>query len=95
MNKSLESSKNLIILGSLAMDLKRVSLGYQHNSMGMAERFYEEALKRKREVNMEIIKPYLKTILEKIELIKNEDNGKVAEDALMFSTLIQNYTQVF
>lgn len=85
---------NKVILESLAMDLKRVSLGYQRNSIKMAERFYEEALKRKNEVNIETIKPYMRKVLENIELL-NKDNSKIAEDAQMISTLLQNYTLTY
>ena len=78
---------NKIILESLASDLKRVALGLHRGSNNMAERFLEEALKRKSEVNTSDTAPYINTLLMKID--KNIDS----EDALMYSTLIQNYTQ--
>ncbi len=78
---------NKFILESLASDLKRVALGLHRGSNGMALRFLDEALKRKNEVKLEIVAPYIKHIL--VHLDKNID----AENALMFSTLIQNYTQ--
>ena len=40
---------NKIILSSLAMDLKRAAIGYNRGSYIMADRFFEEALKRKKE----------------------------------------------
>lgn len=83
--------KNKIALESLAMDLKRVALGYHSNSLKMAERFREEAIARKREVNLKEVKPYLRLVLKKTEKI----NKNSSEDALMFSTLIQNYTRKF
>ena len=83
---------NKVILESLAMDLKRVSMGYHRNSIKMAERFYEEALKRKNEVNTVTIAPYMKKILEDIERL-GTDKTKIAEDSQMLSTLIQNYTK--
>ena len=83
--------KNKIALGSLAMDLKRVALGYYRNSTKVAEIFMEEALKRKKEVDVTSVKPYVKDLLSKLEYIKNEkDKQKVAEDALMYSILFQN-----
>ena len=83
--------KNKIALGSLAMDLKRVALGYYRNSTKVAEIFMEEALKRKKEVDVTSVKPYVKDLLSKLEDIKNEkDKQKVAEDALMYSILFQN-----
>ncbi len=83
--------KNKIALESMAMDLKRVALGYHNNSLKMADRFREEALARKSEVQLSEIKPYLRLVLEKTEKI----NKNSSEDALMFSTLIQNYTRKF
>lgn len=85
---------NKIALESLVMDLKRVSLGYHRGSLGMAKRFSEEALKRKQEINMSEVKPYIKTLLIKLEaILSDKDNDKIAEDSLMVSTLLQNYTQ--
>lgn len=87
--------KNDFILESLASDLKRVALGLHRGSTAMAERFSKEALERKKEVNVELIDPYMKELLIKMEkaLVKSKDNEKKAEDALMYSTLIQNYIQ--
>lgn len=82
---------NKIILESLAMDLKRVALGYQRNSLGMANRFYEEAHKKKGEIDLKSVKPYLRKIISKIELLKKNNSKRIAEDALMLSTLLQNY----
>lgn len=78
---------NKFILESLASDLKRVALGLNRGSNIMAQRFLTEALKRKEEVEIKIVAPYIKQILTRLD--KNID----AENALMFSTLIQNYTQ--
>ena len=86
--------KNKIILESLASDLKRVALGLGRGSQIMADRFSNEALKRKSEVEIQNIKPYLKKVLNQMERsMKNKNGDKKAEDALMYSTLIQNYTQ--
>lgn len=83
--------KNKIALESMAMDLKRVALGYHNNSLKMAERFLHEAIARKKEINVSDIKPYLRLVLEKTEKI----NKNSSEDALMLSTLIQNYSRKF
>ena len=74
----------------MAMDLKRVALGYYQGSFKTADVFLEEALKRKKEIRPETIKPYLRNILNKIENLKLTDQERVAEDALMYSTIIQN-----
>lgn len=52
----------------------------------MAQKFLTEALKRRDEVDLNKVSPYLKNIL--LKLGKNTDS----ESALMYSTLIQNYT---
>lgn len=86
---------NKYILESLAMDLKRVAIGNHRKSFGMANRFYEEALKRKKEVDFSTIKDYLRVILNNIEKMKDKNAEEISEQALMYSTLIQNYTQRF
>lgn len=84
-------NKNKIALASLAMDLKRVAFSYRNGSLITAGRFLEEAIKRKKEINLLTIKPYLKDLLNKLDNIgEEEDKQKVAEDALMYSTLFQN-----
>lgn len=83
--------KNKIALSSLALDLKRVAFGYFRGSNNVAERFFEEALRRKREIDSTKTKPYIKNLLSSFEKIKLEKDGKrKAEDALMYSTLFQN-----
>lgn len=79
--------KNKYILESLASDLKRVALGLHRGSKIMAGRFIEESLLRKGELSMSEVAPYIKKILNSLN--KNID----ADKALMYSTLIQNYTQ--
>lgn len=87
---------NKIILESLSMDLLRVALGLHRGSYKMAERFSEEAIRRKREVDENNIRPYLKRTLSSMETsLKISDSEKKAEDALMYSTLIRNYSQAF
>ncbi len=86
--------KNKQILGALAMDLKRAALGYFRGSNLMAERFLEEALKRKNEIDIDELKPYLVKYLNKIENVKKENSDKAAEDALLYSTLFQNAATV-
>lgn len=82
---------NTIALSSLAMDLRRVALSYHRGSTQMSERFFEEALKRKAEIDQNSVKPYLRTLLNKIEKITaQKDPQKIAEDALLYSILFQN-----
>ncbi|MDO8620736.1 MAG: hypothetical protein Q7R31_00405 [Candidatus Levybacteria bacterium] len=82
---------NKVALSSLAMDLKRVALGYHRGSWALANRFFAEALKRRGEINKTSLKPYLIRFLKDMDKLKDErDNMKKAEDALMYSTLFQN-----
>lgn len=80
-----------IALSSLAMDLKRVALGYHRGSVATADRFLSEALRRREEIDTASIKPYVKKLLMKLDALQSEkDKTRVAEDALMYSTLFQN-----
>jgi len=80
-----------IILSSLALDLRRVAQGYYRGSNKMADRFFEEALKRKAEGESLEFAPYVQKLLEKFENIKLiKDEKRKAEDALMYSVLFQN-----
>jgi hemerythrin-like domain-containing protein len=79
--------KNKYILESLASDLKRVALGLHRGSNKMAARFLEESLKRKEELNINEVAPYIRKLLDHL------DKKLDAEDALMYSTLVQNYSQ--
>ncbi|MCL5970510.1 MAG: hypothetical protein M1450_03350 [Patescibacteria group bacterium] len=82
---------NKIALSSLAMDLKRVALGFYRDSPNVANRFLEEALKRKEEIDIKTVKPYVKDLLEKLNQITKQKNyEKVAEDILLYSILFQN-----
>lgn len=86
-------TQTFISLSSLAMDLKRASLGSYKGSTNLADRFFEEALKRKREIRKELVAPYIYRALNKLEKLKREkDLKKKAEDALMYSTIFQNYS---
>ena len=80
------------MIGALAMDLKRVALGYYGGSTKTAERFLEEALKRQKELQIKKNSPYLNNLLKSLtKLVKEKNKEKLAEDALMYSTLFQNY----
>lgn len=83
-----------VVLSSMAMDVKRVALGLHRGSYKMAETFLREVRKRRAEVDKELPDPYLRRLLAKIDRwITEEDAAKKSEDALMYSTLLQNYVQ--
>lgn len=80
-----------ISLSSLAMDLKRVAIGYHRGSYKMADRFLDEALKRREEIDRKDVRSYVSDLLSKLESLKNEsDTVKKAEDSLLYSILFQN-----
>lgn len=84
--------KNKQILEALASDLKRISLGLHRKSFSMASRFSKEALARKNETDVSLLDPYMQKILRDLDrLIQSSNTDRKAEDALMYSTLIQNY----
>lgn len=84
-----------IIIESLAMDLKRVALGLHRKSYTMANRFKQEALKREEELKNQKPDEYLKKLLERSRRVLENDNDQTAEDALMYSTLFQNFVLSF
>ena len=77
-------------LGALSMDLKRVALGYFRGSTPTVETFFREALKRRDEIDLKNLKPYLIKLLNNMESLKKEEREKAAEDALFYSTIFQN-----
>jgi hypothetical protein len=85
---------NKQILGALAMDLKRVALGYFRGSTSMTKKFSQEALRRKNELNHRNLKPYLVVFLNKIEKLEKEEKDRAADDALFYSTIFQNASMI-
>ena len=82
---------NKIAIESLSMDLLRAALGYHKGSNKMANRFVKEALKRCSEVDKTQLRPNFVRILNKIPIVhSSSDTSRIAEDALMYSTLLQN-----
>lgn len=89
-------TKNNIAISSLAMDLKRVAIGYYRGSNKMAKIFSEEALKRKSEIKISEVKPYLRKFIKLLpRILEQEDKNRVAEDSLTYSTIFQNYSIYF
>jgi hypothetical protein len=85
---------NKQIFGALAMDLKRVALGYFRGSATMSERFFEEAMKRRNEIDSTNLKPYLVKLLNDMENLNKEEKKRAADDALLYSTIFQNASTV-
>lgn len=79
-----------IIVASLAMDLKRVALGLYRGSSSAAI-FKKEALQRGHELEQFIPDPNIQKLWRKTKQVLQSDSERVAEDALMYSTLFQNF----
>lgn len=77
---------NQVVLEALASDLKRVALGLQRGSTVMANRFAQEALRRRSEVEISSVDGYIKKLLKQLDRAIGNP-----EDALMYSALFQNY----
>ena len=75
-----------VALSSLAMDLKRAAMAFWRGSEGAAQRFLDESLERKKEIDFKKVDPYISNLLKNID-------SKDAEDLLMYSILIQNYVR--
>ncbi len=85
-------NKDKFAIESLAMDLKRVALGYYNGSEKTAKRFSKEALIRKDEITIANLKPYFRKKIQSLpEVLAQKDKKKLAEDALMYSIIVQNY----
>lgn len=89
---SVNYMENNVLLSSLAMDLKRVALSLYRKSYTTADRFSEEATKRRSEIRNDTLASYMQKILNRLDdKFSEKDPLRKAEDALMISTLIQNY----
>ena len=80
-------TKNQQIIGALAMDLKRVALAKHQGSKRVADRFWQEVIKRKTEVLKTELPNYLKNLYVQIENNNDKDN------LLMYSVVLQNYAR--
>lgn len=89
-------SNNYIAISSLAMDLKRIALAFYKGSNETGERFIIEANKRKNEIDTKLVKPYLVNHINSLEKVfGRKDKLHLAEDALMYSQIFQNYVLAF
>ncbi len=89
-------SNNYIAISSLAMDLKRIALAYHNGSDETAEIFIIEANKRKAEIDKKLVKPYLLTHIDSLDKVfGRSDKLHLAEDALTYSQIFQNYALAF
>ena len=73
------------IIAALAMDLKRVALAKHSGSEKVADRFWQEVVKRKESVSKIFLPKYLINLYNDLE--KNNDKDSL----LMYSVILQNY----
>ncbi len=79
------------IRGALAMDLKRIALGLYRGSYATANRFKEEALIRSSELEKLQNSAYIEKLISGMKVSLTGNDQEAAEDALMYSTLFQNF----
>lgn len=75
------------LIGALAMDLKRVAMAKHNKSEKVADRFWQEILKRKDKIVTLRLPDYLKNLYDHIETNRDKDN------LLMYSVVLQNYAR--
>ncbi len=78
---------NKIAIESLSSDLKRVAILRHRGSMQAADKFSAEAQKRLDEIDINSTQPYIQKILKDIPKAVSD-----SDTALMYSTLLQNYS---
>ena len=85
---------NKVLLESMALDLKRVALGSHSHSTKMTERFLQEVFKRSEMLDTTSLSSSLKKILSNMaSQLKMEDTQRLADDALMYSTLLISFSK--
>ena len=85
---------NEMIIKSLALDLKRIVQGEIVGSEKMTDRFIVEAEKWLRIINYNDVSERVNLILKQTEkLLKNRNNTRLADDALLYSNLLLQYSK--
>lgn len=79
---------NKVVLMSIASDLKRVAMGLHRGSQSTVDRFTQEVLRRKQEIDNPLLENYMQKWVGKLDSAVNNP-----DDALMLSTIFQNYSQ--
>lgn len=86
-------TRNQLEIASIASDLKRVALGLEQNSLAVAECFLREVMGRKDEIDVRELPEYIVGIIKKLATLNIKENkDRLAEDCLMYSTLLQNFS---
>lgn len=78
-------------LAALSMDLKRVALASYNHSHKVADRFIQESLAKKNKIDVTSQRGHVRRLLTSLDaVLSQKDTVKLAEDALLYSTLLQN-----
>ena len=84
-------TRQKLLLAELSMDLKRVALASYNHSDKVAGRFIIESLHKKKNIDITVLRPHIRRLLTNLdEVLSQRDPVKLAEDALLYSTLLQN-----
>ena len=85
---------NKILLESMALDLKRVALGAHSNSTKMVDRFLQEVFKRNEMLDTTSLSSTLQSVLITMtSKLKSDQPSRLADDALMYSTLLISFSK--
>ena len=77
---------------SAALDLKRVTTGYQSGAIKMSDTFSKEAIKWLSDIRDTNLPPYIIKILSTLpDKLSTPDKEARAEIALTYSIILQNY----
>ncbi len=85
---------NKLLLESMALDLKRVALGSYSHSTKMTERFLQEVFKRNDQLDRSSFSSTLIKVLNCMERqLQLKQHQRLADDALMYSTLLLSFSK--
>lgn len=86
---------NKVLFQAIALDLKRVAVGMQSGSSSMTKRFVQEVLMRKKSINSATLNIKMNNLLAAMETALHDTTSpRIGDDALMYSALLMNYSQM-
>lgn len=81
-----------VLLQNIALDLDRISTSLSRNSFAVAKRFDQEVIKQQKQINSLGLPIYIKKIVSALpQALSQKDTTQKADDALMYSVLLQNF----
>ena len=80
------------LLQNIALDLDRISTSLNRNSFTVAERFVQEVINQQKQIGNSGLPDYIKKILSALpQALSQQESKQKADDALMYSILLQNF----